>query len=152
MGEYLRTIPHLRLRTSIFGAVSRIRSKVSYFFHRFLQENQFFLINTPIITSNDCEGGGSLFSVNNKLKKNFFSKESFLTVSGQLHLEACALSLSRVYTFGPTFRAENSNTSRHLSEFWMIEIEIAFCNIEQIISFLEKMIRNVIESIFLECE
>ena len=150
--EYLRSIPHLRNKTNIFGSINRIRSKTSYLFHKFFHDNSFFLINTPIITSNDCEGGGSLFSLNTKEKSNFFNKEAFLTVSGQLHLEAFALSMTKVYTFGPTFRAENSNTARHLSEFWMLEAEIAFFNMSEIIKFIEKMLRYIIQNIIKECE
>ena len=150
--DYLRGLPHLRQRTKTFGSINRVRSKLSYLFHKFFYENDFELINTPIITSNDCEGGGSLFSINNKNKENFFNEEAYLTVSGQLHLESFALSLSNVYTFGPTFRAENSNTSRHLAEFWMLEAEIAFYGIDEIVIFVENMVKNILKNIFIECE
>ena len=141
--EYLRTIAHLRPRTNTFGAVTRIRNSLAYSTHKFFQEKNFLYIHTPIITASDCEGAGELFSVSTldiekppknddgiDYAKDFFGKKAFLTVSGQLNVEAFAQSMSDVYTFGPTFRAENSNTSRHLAEFWMIEPEMAFADLQ----------------------
>lgn len=144
--EFLREVGHLRVRTNTISAVTRIRSAVSYAIHKFFHDNGFYWIHTPIITGNDCEGAGELFRVStldlinlpknadNKIdfSKDFFEKETFLTVSGQLNVEAFCLAMSKVYTFGPTFRAENSNTSRHLAEFWMIEPEIAFADLNDI--------------------
>ncbi|MCA9562686.1 MAG: asparagine--tRNA ligase, partial [Myxococcales bacterium] len=141
--EYLREVAHLRTRTNLFGAVTRVRHCLSQAIHRFFHENGFFWVHTPIITSNDAEGAGALFRVstldalnppknpNGKIdwSQDFFGKETFLTVSGQLAVETHCLSMSKVYTFGPTFRAENSNTSRHLAEFWMVEPEIAFADL-----------------------
>src|SRR5205085_8666612 len=131
--EFLREVAHLRPRTNVIGAVSRVRHTVAQAIHRFFHDNGFLWVNTPIITGSDCEGAGELFRVSTldlmnlprtpqgqvDLSKDFFGKETFLTVSGQLNLEAYCLALSKVYTFGPAFRAENSNTSRHLAEFWM---------------------------------
>ena len=141
--EFLREIAHLRPRTNTFGAVNRLRSKIAYAVHKFYQERGFYYIHTPIITASDCEGAGDMFRIttlphnaapeeNGKVdyKQDFFGAETFLTVSGQLEAEIAALALGDVYTFGPTFRAENSNTSRHASEFWMIEPEMAFCDLE----------------------
>ncbi|RKX19972.1 MAG: asparagine--tRNA ligase [Candidatus Zixiibacteriota bacterium] len=141
--EFLRDIAHLRMRTNTFGAVNRIRSKISYAIHKFFQERGFYYLHTPIITTSDAEGAGEVFRVttfdiNNAPTKNgnvdfnedFFGVETFLAVSGQLEAEIGALALGDVYTFGPTFRSENSNTSRHASEFWMIEPEMAFCDLE----------------------
>jgi asparaginyl-tRNA synthetase len=141
--EYLREIAHLRPRTNTFGAVNRVRSKISYAVHKFFQERGFYYIHTPIISTSDCEGAGDMFRVttlnlNNMPKKDgkidfagdFFNAEAYLAVSGQLEAEIAAMALGDVYTFGPTFRAENSNTSRHASEFWMIEPEMAFCELE----------------------
>jgi asparaginyl-tRNA synthetase len=141
--EFLRTIAHLRPRTNTIGAVARVRSALSYATHKFFQERGFLYLHTPIITGSDCEGAGQMFRVTTLDAKNppltpektvdysqdFFGKSSFLTVSGQLEGEAYACALSDIYTFGPTFRAENSNTSRHLAEFWMIEPEMAFANL-----------------------
>jgi asparaginyl-tRNA synthetase len=137
--EFLRTIAHLRPRTNTFGAVARLRHQVSMSIHQFFHENGFFYIHTPIVTASDCEGAGALFRVTTidpahppraegrvDYTKDFFHKPTFLTVSGQLQVESFACSLGKVYTFGPTFRAENSNTPRHLAEFWMIEPEMAF--------------------------
>ena len=135
--EFLRTVAHLRPRTNTIGAVTRIRNRLSYATHQFFQERKFLYIHTPILTSLDCEGAGELFSVTTynpymtpDEKRNpeadFFGKAAYLTVSGQLNVEAYACGLSNVYTFGPTFRAENSQTTRHLAEFWMIEPELAF--------------------------
>ena len=136
--EYLRGLPHLRIRTNTFGAIARIRSSVANKIHNYFFENGFHWVNTPIITPSDCEGAGELFKVSTldhtqkkiaaldaDYAEDFFGRDAFLTVSGQLNAEAYCLAMSKVYTFGPTFRAENSNTSRHLSEFWMIEPEVA---------------------------
>ncbi|MFN3311822.1 MAG: amino acid--tRNA ligase-related protein, partial [Thermomonas sp.] len=137
--EYLREFAHLRPRTNLFGAVTRIRHCLAQAVHRFFHERGFYWISTPIITTSDAEGAGQMFRVSTldmanlprgkdgavDFSRDFFGKETFLTVSGQLNVEAFCLALSKVYTFGPTFRAENSNTTRHLAEFWMIEPEIA---------------------------
>jgi len=141
--EFLREIAHLRPRTNTFGAINRLRSKIAFAVHKFYQERGFYYIHTPVITASDCEGAGDMFRIttlplnavpeeNGKIDYNqdFFGTETFLTVSGQLEAEIAALALGDVYTFGPTFRAENSNTSRHASEFWMIEPEMAFCDLE----------------------
>lgn len=157
--EFLRTIAHLRPRTNTQGAVMRVRNSLAYATHKFFHENDFIYIATPIITSSDCEGSGEMFKVTvleNKKEnllpngsidysKDFFGKPTFLTVSGQLNAESFACSLSDVYTFGPTFRAENSNTSRHLAEFWMIEPEMAFCNLEQNIELAQKYLKYIIK-------
>ncbi len=162
--EFLRENAHLRVRTSTFGAIMRIRSKLSYAIHKFFQEENFQYVNTPIITSNDAEGAGEMFRVttldpkfppleqnNVDFKKDFFSKKTHLTVSGQLEAESYALGLGKVYTFGPTFRAENSNTTRHLSEFWMIEPEMAFFDLEDNINLAEKFIKYILNFIIEEC-
>ena len=162
--EFLRENAHLRIRTSTFGAIMRIRSKLSYAVHKFFQEENFQYVNTPIITSNDAEGAGEMFRVTTldpkspPLKKNnvdftkdFFSKKTHLTVSGQLEAESYALGLGKVYTFGPTFRAENSNTTRHLSEFWMIEPEMAFFNLEDNINLAEKFVKYILNFIIENC-
>jgi asparaginyl-tRNA synthetase len=160
--EFLREIAHLRPRTNTLGAVNRIRSKMAYGIHSYFQERGFYYIHTPIISSSDCEGAGNLFHVSsldlsNVPKKDgridwdsdFFATESFLTVSGQLEAELLAAALGDVYTFGPTFRAENSNTSRHAAEFWMIEPEMAFAVLEDIMDaadvFLKFLFRYAIE-------
>ncbi|MDY0131751.1 MAG: asparagine--tRNA ligase [Desulforegulaceae bacterium] len=144
--EFLRSIAHLRPRTNKFGAVFRIRSEISQAVHSFFYKKGFNYIHTPIITASDCEGAGDMFSVSSDALKNgsFFSKPVYLTVSGQLEAEMMALSLGDVYTFGPTFRAENSNTSRHAAEFWMIEPEMAFCDLEQNMDLAEEFIKNII--------
>ena len=141
--EFLRTIAHLRPRTNMFGAVFRVRNACAFAVHKFFQERGFLWVHTPIVTASDCEGAGEMFGVTtfdlNKIaaagkpvdySQDFFGKPAFLTVSGQLEAEIMAMAFSNVYTFGPTFRAENSNTSRHLAEFWMIEPEVAFCDLE----------------------
>ena len=158
--EFLRTIAHLRPRTNSLGAIARIRSSLSYAVHQFFQEQGFVHVHTPIITTIDCEGAGEMFKVvapshilkdtkDAKTDTEFFGKPANLTVSGQLQAEVFAMALGRVYTFGPTFRAENSNTSRHLAEFWMVEPEIAFCdlaeNMDLAESFLKYLIRHVLE-------
>lgn len=156
--EYLRTTAHLRPRTNTFGALSRIRHGLAQAVHNYFNAHNFFWVNTPIITSSDCEGAGELFRVStlDQLAQNagydedFFGTETFLTVSGQLNVESYASALTRVYTFGPTFRAENSNTSRHLAEFWMIEPEVAFANLDDIAllaeDFLKHVLREVLEN------
>ena len=162
--EYLRTIAHLRPRTNKYGAIFRIRSKLSHAVHQFFQERGFNWIHTPIITGADCEGAGEMFRVttldpeniprqNGKVdyQQDFFGKEAMLTVSGQLSVESFCQSLGNVYTFGPTFRAENSNTSRHVSEFWMIEPEMAFANLEDNMNLGEEMIRHLIKFTINEC-
>ncbi len=162
--EFLRENAHLRIRTSTFGAIMRVRSKLSYAVHKFFQEENFQYVNTPIITSNDAEGAGEMFRVttldpksppleknNVDFTKDFFSKKTHLTVSGQLEAESYALGLGKVYTFGPTFRAENSNTTRHLSEFWMIEPEMAFFNLEDNINLAEKFVKYILNFIIENC-
>lgn len=156
--EFLRTIAHLRPRTNTQGAVTRLRSEVSYQTHKFFHDRGFFYIHTPIITGSDCEGAGALFRVTTlppkeeDFKKDFFGKQTFLTVSGQLNLEAFACSLSDVYSFGPTFRAEKSNTSRHLAEFWMIEPEIAFADIKDLMEISKDYIQFLIAAILKNCK
>ena len=162
--EFLRENAHLRIRTSTFGAIMRVRSKLSYAVHKFFQEENFQYVNTPIITSNDAEGAGEMFRVttldpksppleknNVDFTKDFFSKKTHLTVSGQLEAESYALGLGKVYTFGPTFRAENSNTTRHLSEFWMIEPEMAFFNLEDNINLAEKFVKYILSFVIENC-
>ncbi len=151
--EFLRTINHLRPRTNALGAVTRVRSQLSFAVHRFFQERGFAQIHTPIITTSDCEGAGEMFQVSatgEKKEAPFFGSQAGLTVSGQLQAEVYAQALGQVYTFGPTFRAENSNTSRHLAEFWMIEPEMAFCdldgNIELATDLLKFVLNDVLES------
>jgi asparaginyl-tRNA synthetase len=161
--EFLRTIAHLRPRTNKYGAVFRIRSELSYAIHKFFRDRGFKYIHSPIITGSDCEGAGELFRVTtlapeNFLKKDgitdygqdFFGSEANLTVSGQLSAEMFALALGDVYTFGPTFRAENSHTSRHVAEFWMVEPEMAFCNLEGNMNLAEEMIKYLINFILEE--
>ena len=155
--EYLRTIAHLRPRTNKYGAIFRIRSELSWAVHHFFRERGFRYIHTPVITGSDCEGAGALFRVTtldpskppmaeekNGNENDFFGKESNLTVSGQLSAEMLALSLGDVYTFGPTFRAENSNTSRHVAEFWMIEPEMAFCDLDGNMQLGEALIKHLV--------
>ncbi len=149
--EFLRSIAHLRPRTNLFGAAFRIRSRMAYAIHRFFQERDFVYVHTPIITASDCEGAGEMFRVttlpDDKISKDaedFFEKRAYLTVSGQLEGETFACALSNIYTFGPTFRAENSNTSRHAAEFWMIEPEVAFCDLEGDMDLAEEMIRVLV--------
>ena len=139
--EFLREVAHLRPRTNVIGAMSRVRHTVAKAIHRFFDEQGFFWIATPIITSADAEGAGALFRVSTLDKEHFFGREAFLTVSGQLNVEAYCLAMSKVYTFGPTFRAENSNTSRHLAEFWMIEPEIAFASLKEDADLAESLLR-----------
>jgi asparaginyl-tRNA synthetase len=154
--EFLREIAHLRPRTNTFGAVARVRSATAYAIHSFFQSRDFQYIQTPMITASDAEGAGSMFRVTTMdlldvpkkdgavdVEEDFFGKPTFLTVSGQLEAEIFALALSDVYTFGPTFRAENSNTSRHLAEFWMVEPEVAFCDLEGLADLAEDFLKHV---------
>lgn len=163
--EYLRDVAHLRPRTNTIGAMTRIRHCLSQAVHQYLSNQGFKWIHTPIITSSDCEGAGELFRVSTldlanlpyteqgaiDFSQDFFGNETFLTVSGQLNVESYCLAMSKVYTFGPTFRAENSNTSRHLAEFWMIEPEIAFANLDDIIDLAEKTLQTVCQQVLAEC-
>ena len=143
--EFLRDIAHLRPRTNTFSAVFRVRSVLSMAIHEFFQSQGFIYVHAPIITGNDAEGAGEAFTVTTRNDANydedFFGKHASLTVSGQLEAEAFALAYRDVYTFGPTFRAENSNTARHANEFWMMEPEIAFCDLEELMDLEEKMIK-----------
>ncbi len=164
--EYLRTVAHLRPRTNTFGAITRVRTVLANAIHNFYFERGFNWINTPIITGNDCEGAGELFRVSTldmvnlpygdnqqvNFSEDFFASETYLTVSGQLQLEALCLAMSRVYTFGPTFRAENSNTSRHLAEFWMVEPEIAFADLSDLADLAEDMLTDVLRRVLDACE
>lgn len=157
--EFLRENAHLRVRTSTFSAVMRVRSVLSYAIHKYFQENGFFYVNTPIITGSDAEGAGEMFRVTTldaknppltpegqvDFKKDFFGRETNLTVSGQLEGETFAMALGKIYTFGPTFRAENSNTSRHLAEFWMIEPEVAFLDLVGNMDLAEDFIKYVLK-------
>ncbi|MEY3395993.1 MAG: asparagine--tRNA ligase [Verrucomicrobiota bacterium] len=149
--EFLRSIAHLRPRTNLYGAAFRIRSRMAYAIHRFFQERDFIYVHTPIITASDCEGAGEMFRVttlpDDKISKDtedFFAKRTYLTVSGQLEGETFACALSNIYTFGPTFRAENSNTSRHAAEFWMVEPEMAFCDLAGDMDCAEAMIKYLV--------
>lgn len=152
--EFLRSISHLRPRTNLYGAVFRMRSRLSYAVHRFFNEQDFTYVHTPIITASDCEGAGEMFQVTTngagKPEEDFFHKQSYLTVSGQLEGETFATALSNIYTFGPTFRAENSNTTRHAAEFWMIEPEMAFCDLEGDMDlaqdFIKFLVKDVLEN------
>ncbi len=163
--EYLREISHLRPRSNLFGAVFRVRSRLAYAIHQFFQERGFQYVHTPLITASDCEGAGEMFRVstldpvnppktkdgNIDYEQDFFGRPTYLTVSGQLEAEIFALSHGDVYTFGPTFRAENSNTSRHASEFWMIEPEMAFCDLERDMDLAESFIKYLISDILKNC-
>ena len=163
--EFLREIAHVRHRGNTLGAVFRVRAEASFAIHKFFHERGFHYIHTPMITASDAEGAGAMFAVstlleadkgNYKLKstepvEDFFGKPTFLTVSGQLEAEALALGMTNVYTFGPTFRAENSNTPRHLAEFWMVEPEMAFCSIEGNMNLAEEFVREVIGHIVANC-
>jgi asparaginyl-tRNA synthetase len=159
--EFLREVAHLRPRTNVIGAVTRVRHTIAQSIHRFFDENGFVWINTPIITTSDAEGAGELFRVSmldlmnpprtseGKIDytQDFFGRETFLTVSGQLNVEAYCMALSKVYTFGPTFRAENSNTSRHLAEFWMIEPEIAFADLADNATLAEALLKHIFSTV-----
>lgn len=162
--EHLREVAHLRPRTNTIGAIARLRHSLAQAIHRYLSDNGFVWIHTPIITASDCEGAGELFRVstldfaniprddqnNPDFSADFFGREAFLTVSGQLNVECYCLALSKVYTFGPTFRAENSNTSRHLAEFWMVEPEIAFADLDDNADLAESILKNVIKDVLEE--
>ena len=162
--EFLREVAHLRPRTNVIGAATRVRHTIAQAIHRFFDELGFFWINTPIITSSDAEGAGALFRVSTLDLANlprtaagkvdhaqdFFGREAFLTVSGQLNVESYCLAMSKVYTFGPTFRAENSNTSRHLAEFWMVEPEIAFASLKEDADLAEKILKYVFRAVLNE--
>ena len=163
--EYLRTVAHLRPRTNTFGAITRVRTTLANAIHNYFFDRGFHWINTPLITASDCEGAGELFRVSTldmmnlpiangevDYHEDFFGAESFLTVSGQLNLEAYCLAMTKVYTFGPTFRAENSNTSRHLAEFWMVEPEIAFADLGDNADLAEDLLTNVLARLLDECE
>ena len=150
--EFLRGIAHLRGRTNKYSALARIRSQLSFSIHNYFHQNNFVQIHTPIITGSDCEGAGEMFNVEHMLgKENFFGRPAHLTVSGQLPLETYCLSHSRVYTFGPAFRAENSNTARHVSEFWMVEPEIAFADLSDDMDLAENFIKQVTKEALEEC-
>ena len=163
--EFLRTIPHLRPRTNTMNAMLRVRSKLSFAIHRFFQENGYTYVHTPIITGSDCEGAGEIFRVttqnynDEKLAKDeaeyiandFFKRKAGLTVSGQLEGEVAAMAMGKIYTFGPTFRAENSNTPRHAAEFWQVEPEVAFAKLPDIIEIATKMIKYIIKAVLDEC-
>ncbi|MCC6134186.1 MAG: asparagine--tRNA ligase [Candidatus Contendobacter sp.] len=159
--EYLRTVAHLRPRTNSIGAVARVRHSLAQAIHRFFHEQGYFWIHTPIITASDCEGAGALFRVSTldlvnlprtpsgeiDFDQDFFGRETFLTVSGQLNVESYCLALSKVYTFGPTFRAENSNTSRHLAEFWMVEPETAFADLHANADLAEALLKFIFRAV-----
>ncbi len=163
--EFLREISHLRPRSNLFGAVFRVRSRLAFAVHEFFQSRGFFYVHTPIITASDCEGAGELFRVSTldpknppkneaggiDYKQDFFARPTYLTVSGQLEAEIFACALSNVYTFGPTFRAENSNTSRHAAEFWMIEPEMAFCDIQGDMALAEDFVKHLIRDAKAHC-
>ena len=162
--EHLREVAHLRPRTNTIGAIARLRHSLAQAIHRYMSDNGFVWIHTPIITASDCEGAGELFRVstldfaniprddqgNPDFSADFFGREAFLTVSGQLNVECYCLALSKVYTFGPTFRAENSNTSRHLAEFWMVEPEIAFADLDDNADLAESILKSVIKDVLEE--
>jgi asparaginyl-tRNA synthetase len=162
--EYLREVAHLRPRTNVIGAVARVRHALAQAVHRFFHERGFFWIHTPIITASDCEGAGEMFRVSTldlanlprtdagavDFSQDFFGREAHLTVSGQLNVECYCLAMSRVYTFGPTFRAENSNTRRHLSEFWMIEPEIAFADLSDNVALAEEFLKAIFGALLAE--
>lgn len=164
--EYLREIGHLRARTNLISAVMRVRNTLAYGVHEFFQKNDFVYVNTPLISTSDCEGAGEMFQVttldlNNVPKteegnvdysKDFFGKMANLTVSGQLEGETYAMALKNIYTFGPTFRAENSNTKRHLAEFWMIEPEMAFCDLQLDMQVAEDFLKYLLNKVLKECE
>ena len=163
--EYLRTVTHLRPRTNLFSAAFRVRSAAAYAVHEFFQSRGFVYVNTPIITGSDCEGAGEMFQVTTldlenpprtpdgkvDYSKDFFGKKTSLTVSGQLNAENFAMAFGDVYTFGPTFRAENSNTARHAAEFWMIEPEMAFCDLNGDMEVAEAMIKHIIRRVMERC-
>lgn len=163
--EFLRTIAHLRPRTNTFGAVARVRNQICKSIHNFFQSRGFIYVHAPIITGSDCEGAGQMFKVTTfdlldvprkedksiDFEQDFFGRQTNLTVSGQLEAEIYATALSNVYTFGPTFRAENSNTSRHLAEFWMIEPEMAFCTLEGNMAVAEEFLKTIFDDVLTHC-
>ena len=163
--EFLRTIPHLRPRTNTMNAMLRVRSKLSFAIHRFFQENGYTYVHTPIITGSDCEGAGEIFRVTTQnyndaklaqdeaeyIANDFFKRKAGLTVSGQLEGEVAAMAMGKIYTFGPTFRAENSNTPRHAAEFWQVEPEVAFAKLPDIIEIATRMIKYIIKAVLDEC-
>jgi asparaginyl-tRNA synthetase len=149
--DFLREIAHLRPRTNTFGAVARVRSRIAFAVHEFFQQRKFFYVQTPVITSSDCEGAGELFELVTETK-NFFGKKAFLTCSGQLNGECFATALGEIYTFGPTFRAENSHTSRHLAEFWMIEPEMAFYDLKQNMELAESFVKHLVKTALDTCQ
>ncbi len=162
--EFLREIAHLRPRTNTFGAVMRVRNRLAFSIHRFFQARGFIYLNTPIVTTSDCEGAGKMFQVTTMdmsnpprvngeidFSRDFFGEKTFLTVSGQLEGEIYAMALAEIYTFGPTFRAENSNTSRHLSEFWMVEPEMAFYDLDEDMDLAEKFIKFLLSDVMEHC-
>ena len=142
--EHLRTVAHLRPRTNTFGAIARVRNGIAQAIHGYFAKRGFVWVNTPIITPSDCEGAGELFRIAGPTGDGFFGRQTYLTVSGQLNVEAFCLAMSKVYTFGPTFRAENSHTGRHLAEFWMIEPEIAFADLGDLADLAEDFLKNVL--------
>ncbi len=163
--EFLREIAHLRPRSNLFGCIFRLRNRLSYAIHNFFQERNFILVHTPIITASDCEGAGELFRVTTldgksegkgdseiDYSKDFFARPTYLTVSGQLEAEIFATAFTKVYTFGPTFRAENSNTSRHASEFWMIEPEMAFCDLDGDMDLAESIVKYLVQDTLTHCD
>ena len=162
--EFLRQIAHLRPRSNTIGAVARLRNRLSYATHQFFQDRGFCYIHTPIITSSDCEGAGEVFRVTtlgperlltsaseNVFEHDFFNRPAYLTVSGQLQAEIYALALGKVYTFGPTFRSENSNTSRHLAEFWMVEPEVAFADLQDNLNLAEAFVKHLVGAVLTDC-
>ena len=162
--EFLREIAHLRPRTNTFGAVMRVRNRLAFSIHRFFQDQGFVYLNTPILTTSDCEGAGEMFQVTTldlsnpsrvdgeiDFSQDFFGEKTFLTVSGQLEGEIYAMALSEIYTFGPTFRAENSNTSRHLAEFWMVEPEMAFYDLDDDMDLAEEFIKFLLSDVMEHC-
>jgi asparaginyl-tRNA synthetase len=160
--EFLRTIAHLRPRTNTFGAVARVRNQICRSIHDFFQEDGFLYVHTPVITASDCEGAGEMFRVTTldnpqqpqgeEVNGDFFGKPAYLTVSGQLEAETFACSLGKVYTFGPTFRAENSNTSRHLAEFWMVEPEMAFHDLDDNMDLAERFLKRIFRDVLEHCD
>jgi len=163
--EFLREIAHLRPRSNLFGCIFRLRNRLSFAIHNFFQERNFILVHTPIITASDCEGAGKLFRVTTldgnlegkgdseiDYSKDFFARPTYLTVSGQLEAEIFATAFTKVYTFGPTFRAENSNTSRHASEFWMIEPEMAFCDLDGDMDLAESIVKYLVQDTLANCD
>ena len=162
--EFLRTMPHLRIRTNTFNAVFRVRSKLACALHNYFQSKDFIYVNTPLITSSDCEGAGEVFQVTTHgfapqiktaeeyYSTDFFGKKATLSVSGQLEGEVCAMAFGKIYTFGPSFRAENSNTPRHVAEFWHIEPEVAFANLDDVIELAEDMFKYIVRYILDNCQ